>query len=82
MAQAAFFDKNKTQEELTRIAIINADRCKPKKCNQECKKNCPVVRIGKLCIQVESDSKVALISEPLCIGQLFIQSYHLQKKSE
>ena len=70
MAQAAFMDKNKTQEELTRIAIINKDRCKPKKCNQECKRSCPVNRIGKLCVQVEKDSVNCLISEPLCIGQL------------
>ncbi|KAL8455318.1 hypothetical protein Emag_000902 [Eimeria magna] len=51
-----------------RIAIVNSDRCKPKKCRQECKKNCPVVRTGKLCIEVEPTSKVAFISEPLCIG--------------
>ena len=61
-------DKNKTQDDLTRIAIVNDDRCKPKKCSQECKKNCPVVRIGKLCIEVTADSKLAFISEPLCIG--------------
>lgn len=35
------------QEKLTRIAIVNNDRCKPKKCRQECKKSCPVVRMGK-----------------------------------
>ena len=70
MAHAAFMDKNKTQEELTRIAIINKDRCKPKICNQECKRSCPVNRIGKLCVQVEKDSVNCLISEPLCIGQL------------
>ena len=64
----ANLDKNKTQDELTRIAIVNDDRCKPKKCSQECKKNCPVVRIGKLCIEVNSDSKIAFLSEPLCIG--------------
>ncbi|KAL8428500.1 hypothetical protein ACSSS7_007195 [Eimeria intestinalis] len=51
-----------------RIAIVNSDRCKPKKCHQECKKSCPVVRTGKLCIEVEPTSKVAFISEPLCIG--------------
>ena len=36
------------QEKLTRIAIVNSDRCKPKKCRQECKKSCPVVRMGEL----------------------------------
>ncbi|DBA90172.1 hypothetical protein WJX77_012015 [Trebouxia sp. C0004] len=53
---------------LTRIAIVNADRCKPKKCRQECKKSCPVVKIGKLCIEVAPTSKVSWISEELCIG--------------
>jgi ATP-binding cassette subfamily E protein 1 len=33
-------------DRLDRIAIISADRCKPKKCRQECKKSCPVVKIG------------------------------------
>eukprot|EP00386_Alphamonas_edax_P001179 GDKI01003437.1.p1 GENE.GDKI01003437.1~~GDKI01003437.1.p1 ORF type:complete len:638 (-),score=294.49 GDKI01003437.1:373-2286(-) len=51
-----------------RIAIVSSDRCKPKKCKQECKKNCPVVRTGKLCIEVDGTSKIAWISEPLCIG--------------
>lgn len=36
-----------TQEKLTRIAIVNEDRCKPKKCRQECKRSCPVVRMGE-----------------------------------
>uniref|UniRef100_A0A7S3KYK9 Uncharacterized protein n=1 Tax=Amphora coffeiformis TaxID=265554 RepID=A0A7S3KYK9_9STRA len=56
------------EEHLTRIAIIGAERCKPKKCNQECKKSCPVVKLGKLCIEVNPKSKLAFISEPLCIG--------------
>jgi len=55
-------------DKLTRIAIVNDDKCKPKKCRQECKKSCPVVRMGKLCIEVAPASKIALISEELCIG--------------
>ncbi|KAL8689404.1 MAG: hypothetical protein Q9218_004916 [Villophora microphyllina] len=55
-------------DKLTRIAIVNSDKCKPKKCRQECKKSCPVVRTGKLCIEVTPDSKIAFISERLCIG--------------
>ncbi|KAI4242042.1 MAG: hypothetical protein LQ352_007327 [Teloschistes flavicans] len=51
-------------DKLTRIAIVNSD----KKCRQECKKSCPVVRTGKLCIEVTPDSKIAFISERLCIG--------------
>ncbi|XP_051517171.1 ATP-binding cassette sub-family E member 1 [Myxocyprinus asiaticus] len=52
----------------TRIAIVNHDKCKPKKCRQECKKSCPVVRMGKLCIEVTPQSKIVWISESLCIG--------------
>ncbi|CAG8817598.1 46340_t:CDS:2, partial [Gigaspora margarita] len=55
-------------DKLTRIAIVSSDKCKPKKCRQECKKSCPVVRMGKLCIEVTPDSKIAFISEELCIG--------------
>merc|ERR1712029_1106274 len=53
---------------LTRIAIVNNDRCKPKRCRQECKKSCPVVRMGKLCIEVTPNDKIATFSEELCIG--------------
>jgi ATP-binding cassette subfamily E protein 1 len=54
---------------MTRIAIISTSKCKPKKCHQECKKSCPVVKLGKLCIEVGPKSKLAFISEPLCIGE-------------
>jgi len=56
------------EEKLTRIAIVNKDKCKPKKCRQECKKGCPVVRMGKECIEVVPKSTIAYISEELCIG--------------
>lgn len=55
-------------DKLTRIAIVSNDKCKPKKCRQECKKSCPVVRTGKLCIEVAPESRIAFISERLCIG--------------
>nr|WCZ58558.1 translation initiation factor rli1 [Andalucia godoyi] len=55
-------------DRLTRIAIVKEDRCKPKKCRQECKRSCPVVRMGKQCIEVEPTSKSSFISEELCIG--------------
>lgn len=35
---------------------------------QECKKSCPVVRMGKLCMEVEKTSPMVYISETLCIG--------------
>nr|CAD7262067.1 unnamed protein product [Timema shepardi] len=64
------FRRKATEEtdKLTRIAIVNADKCKPKRCRQECKKSCPVVRMGKLCIEVAPNDKIATISEELCIG--------------
>ncbi|EQK98827.1 hypothetical protein G6O67_007154 [Ophiocordyceps sinensis] len=55
-------------DKLTRIAIVNNDKCRPRKCRQECKKSCPVVRSGKLCIEVAPESRLAFISESLCIG--------------
>ncbi|KAM4054907.1 ABC transporter [Hirsutella rhossiliensis] len=55
-------------DKLTRIAIVNNDKCRPRKCRQECKKSCPVVRSGKLCIEVAPESRIAFISESLCIG--------------
>ncbi|KAK8089699.1 Fe-S cluster-binding ribosome biosynthesis protein [Apiospora hydei] len=62
-------------DKLTRIAIVNSDKCKPKKCRQECKKACPVVRSGKLCIEVAPDSKLAFISESLC-GTYALKPFH------
>ncbi|CAK7242907.1 MAG: Fe-S cluster-binding ribosome biosynthesis protein [Sporothrix thermara] len=55
-------------DKLTRVAIVSSDKCKPKKCRQECKKSCPVVRSGKLCIEVSPESRIAFLSESLCIG--------------
>lgn len=55
-------------EKLTRVAIVKEDKCKPKKCRQECKRSCPVVKLGKQCIEVAPNSKLAFISEELCIG--------------
>lgn len=60
-------DKEETDKQ-TRIAIVSDDKCKPKRCRQECKKSCPVVRMGKLCIEVSPASKIASLSEELCIG--------------
>ena len=39
--------KENKGEQLTRIAIVDGDRCKPKKCRQECKRSCPVVHTGE-----------------------------------
>lgn len=53
------------KEEKLRIAVVEQDKCKPEKCRKECKRSCPVVKMGKLCIEV---GKKAEISELLCIG--------------
>ena len=60
--------KNKEKDSLTRIAIINEDKCKPSKCGLQCKKSCPVVLNGKLCVEVTTKSKKSIIHENLCIG--------------
>ncbi|KNH04217.1 ATP-binding cassette sub-family E [Perkinsela sp. CCAP 1560/4] len=60
--------KGNAGDEHTRIAIVNPDKCKPKKCKLECKRSCPVVRGGQECIQVTPVDKVSYISEDLCIG--------------
>lgn len=65
---ASKLQKTSKEDKLIRIAIVKEDKCKPKKCAQECKRNCPVVRQGKLCIEVAPNSKLAFISEELCIG--------------
>jgi ATP-binding cassette subfamily E protein 1 len=49
-----------------RIAIINRDRCQPRKCSKECEYFCPPVRTGDETI-VFVDGK-PLISEDLCVG--------------
>ncbi len=51
---------------MTRIAVMNYDKCKPKKCNQLCIKFCPMVRSRVEAIRFE-DNKI-IISEKLCSG--------------
>ena len=55
-------------EKKLRIAIVSSDHCKPKTCRQECKKCCPRVEQGTLCVEVSHDSKISHISETLCTG--------------
>lgn len=52
---------------MTRIAVMNYDRCKPKKCNQMCIKYCPMVRSRVEAIRFENN-KLIIISEKLCSG--------------
>ncbi len=51
---------------MTRIAVLDSDKCKVKKCNQLCVNFCPMVRSRVEAIRVEGN--IALISEALCSG--------------
>lgn len=58
----------KDEQTTVRIAILDSQRCKPSQCSQECKRYCPVVKLGKLCVEVKSTDTTATISESLCSG--------------
>ncbi|MCD6127435.1 MAG: ribosome biogenesis/translation initiation ATPase RLI [Methanomicrobia archaeon] len=51
-----------------RIAVIEYDKCKPKKCGYMCIKYCPRVRMGDETITVNKETKKPVISEELCVG--------------
>ena len=51
---------------MTRVAVLDADKCKVKKCNQLCVSFCPMVRSRVEAIRVEGNK--AVISEMLCSG--------------
>jgi ATP-binding cassette subfamily E protein 1 len=51
---------------MTRVAVLDADKCKVKKCNQLCVSFCPMVRSRVEAVRVEGNK--AVISEVLCSG--------------
>jgi ATP-binding cassette subfamily E protein 1 len=52
-----------------RIAVLLADRCQPRKCQQECIRFCPPVRSGVVdTIKMSPETGKPVISESLCIG--------------
>jgi ATP-binding cassette subfamily E protein 1 len=51
---------------MTRVAVLDYDKCKPKKCSQVCLRFCPMVRSRVEAIRV--DGNRAIISEMLCSG--------------
>ena len=53
---------------MTRIAVIDRELCKPKKCNYLCVRVCPKNRSGEDCITIEETTKFPLINEEICIG--------------
>ncbi|WP_067092438.1 ribosome biogenesis/translation initiation ATPase RLI [Methanobrevibacter curvatus] len=53
---------------MSRISILNQDRCQPKKCNYTCIEYCPGVRMEEDTIIIDEKNKKPLISEDLCSG--------------
>jgi len=58
----------KNEVKQIRIAVIDFDKCNPKKCALECIKACPINRQGKECIIIDETKNKAVINEELCIG--------------
>ena len=52
---------------MPRIAVLDREKCQPKKCSMECKDFCPGVRVGDETITIGEDGK-PVISEELCTG--------------
>jgi ATP-binding cassette subfamily E protein 1 len=50
-----------------RIAVLLKDRCQPRRCNLECIKFCPRVRMGDETITIQPKEK-PVITESLCVG--------------
>lgn len=53
---------------MSRISILDKDKCQPKKCDYLCIHYCPGVRMDEDTIVVDEDTKKPLISEQLCQG--------------
>jgi ATP-binding cassette subfamily E protein 1 len=51
---------------MTRVAVLDSDRCKVKKCDKACINFCPMVRSRVEAIKIEGNK--AVISEVLCSG--------------
>lgn len=51
---------------MTRVAVLDADKCKPKRCDRLCYRYCPKVRSKIEAIRFENDKPV--IVELLCVG--------------
>jgi ATP-binding cassette subfamily E protein 1 len=51
---------------MTRVAVLDADKCKPKRCNRLCYRFCPIVRTKIEAIRFEGEK--AVVVESLCTG--------------
>ncbi len=52
---------------MTRIAVLESERCKPKRCSSMCYKFCPIVRSHVEAIRLEAGNKPVIV-ESLCTG--------------
>eukprot|EP00667_Euglena_gracilis_P006011 EG_transcript_6055 len=52
----------------TTLAVVNPEKCQPRRCRQECVRCCPVVRHGPHCVDITFGGQPAAIAEELCIG--------------
>ncbi len=53
---------------MTRIAVLDEEKCNPEKCNLQCINFCPVNRQGEECIYLTEDKSKVEINEELCTG--------------
>ena len=53
---------------MTRIAIVEREKCNPAKCGNLCIKLCPINRTGQECITMSKEYGKAAIDEKLCTG--------------
>ncbi|WP_286242858.1 ribosome biogenesis/translation initiation ATPase RLI [Methanobacterium ferruginis] len=53
---------------MSRISILDHDRCQPKKCNYVCIEYCPGVRMEEDTITIDPKTNKPIISEELCSG--------------
>ena len=51
-----------------RIAVIDPALCKPRKCNHECVRVCPLNRTGTKTVWIDEEINRAVIEENLCTG--------------
>ena len=51
-----------------RIAVIDPALCKPRKCNHECVRVCPLNRTGTKTVWIDEEINRAIIEENLCTG--------------
>ncbi|MGA2766848.1 MAG: ribosome biogenesis/translation initiation ATPase RLI [Candidatus Bathyarchaeia archaeon] len=51
---------------MTRVAVLDADKCKPKRCSRMCFRFCPIVRSKIEAVRFENEK--AVIVESLCTG--------------